>query len=77
MIVPSAITCFRAGSTYSESLWSTAFRRDHSIIGQRVVSVEHGAVVGVLPETFRGVIFANVLARDFWVPRAAATASAA
>ena len=54
----------------SEPLWRSVFQASPSVIGRSVrLSGTTYTVVGVAPASFRGVIFANIVARDFWIPR--------
>jgi predicted permease len=54
----------------SEPLWRSVFQASPSVVGRPVrLSGTTYTVVGVAPASFRGVIFANIVARDFWIPR--------
>jgi predicted permease len=54
----------------SEPLWRSLFQASPSIVGRPVqVSGTTFSVVGVAPASFRGMIFSNIVARDFWISR--------
>ena len=54
----------------SERLWRSAFSANPSILGQPIeLSGVSAAVVGVVPESFRGLVFSNISSHDFWVSR--------
>lgn len=54
----------------SEELWRRLFAGSPDALGQAIdVGGRPLTIVGVAPSSFRGLVFANVLAHDIWVPR--------
>ena len=54
----------------SERLWRTTFEHAPGVVGQPVrLSGMAATVVGVVPDSFRGLIYPNLLGVDIWLPR--------
>jgi macrolide transport system ATP-binding/permease protein len=56
-----------------ERLWKSRFHGDPLIVGRAVrLGGQVLTIVGVVPEGFRGLIYANVFGYDVWLPKATA-----